>query len=165
MSRNQDNIFTNSHTLSPSNQDLQRKTGDSNIFRVNYALDGKFSTRSSKMSCVDNADEISYSWLRKMERFWIDNIQYVAEKPLGFLKSEVERIKQDLIKFEEKLQKLEKIRPYFRDDQDDLRKQAFLLNIFNFLVLHKFALLLLNGPEAFKMLKTYGMWQQLLISC
>lgn len=46
--------------------------------------------------------------------------------------------------------KFKYVKPRFIDDPNETRKQSFLLNMFNFLVLHKFALIMLNAPEAFK---------------
>ena len=43
--------------------------------------------------------------------------------------------------------------------QDDIAKQVFLLNTFNYLVLYKMAVLLVCSPEAIKLLKCYIMWQ------
>lgn len=75
----------------------------------------------------------------------------------GFERNEIPRIKKELIEFEDLLNFFRKRRPDFKDD--DITKQVFLLNTFNYLILYKMAVLMVCSPEAIKLLKSYNMWQ------
>ena len=49
-------------------------------------------------------------------------------------------------------------------DKDDIDKQVFFLNLFNFMVLYQLSILMISNPEAVQKLISYNMWQSFLTS-
>jgi hypothetical protein len=74
-----------------------------------------------------------------MIRIWSRNYKFLNEKKCCFEKSMLDVVKEDFDKTKDVLTYLATHRPNFYDDPNEEKKQVFLLNIFNFLVLYKFA--------------------------
>lgn len=49
-------------------------------------------------------------------------------------------------------------------NEDEIPKQCFFLNLFNFLILYHLAVHLLSNPDAVKKLTNFNMWQSFMVS-
>mmetsp|Transcript_7348 Transcript_7348/g.6576 ORF Transcript_7348/g.6576 Transcript_7348/m.6576 type:complete len:189 (-) Transcript_7348:1930-2496(-) len=136
---------------------------NTNTSSMNFHVGGQIQRCTAKVTVLEKPDEFSYLVLKKVMRFWEDNMDYLEPKFKGFKKEEEARIKDELLQIDEIIKLTRKRKPDFKNN--DLIKQVFLLNIFNALVLYKLAVLIMCSCEGLTLLKSFNYHQAFLSSC
>lgn len=96
-------------------------------------------------------------------KFWRENIGLVDPKKSTFPQDRVIPLLEKLVKIKSREKELKSVDLYFSMFQDEKKeehaKQAFWLNIFNYMTLFRFAEIFLIQPKLIKELTSYAMWQ------
>ncbi|CDW84178.1 UNKNOWN [Stylonychia lemnae] len=100
--------------------------------------------------------------LSRIIDFWKKNSKF-AEKRGSFNEKELPSVQKDLERFDRYFSHLRNTEPIFCED-DDIVKQCFFVNLFNFLILYQLAVIHLCNPEAVSQLKNFNMWQSFMVS-
>jgi len=82
-----------------------------------------------------------------MMKFWKRNSQLVDKKG-SFKESELERIQEEMNSFDKYFSYMKTSIPCFNEDRNEIQKQCFFLNLFNFLVLYQISVLMISNPDA-----------------
>ncbi len=101
-------------------------------------------------------------------KFWRENIGLVDPKKSTFPQDRVIPLLEKLVKIKSREKELKSVDLYFSMFQDEKKeehaKQAFWLNIFNYMTLFRFAEIFLIQPKLIKELTSYAMWQSLWLN-
>jgi hypothetical protein len=115
-----------------------------------------------------NGVEKSQDLLNMILKFWRENIGLVDPKKSTFPQDRVIPLLEKLVKIKSREKELKSVDLYFSMFQDEKKeehaKQAFWLNIFNYMTLFRFAEIFLIQPKLIKELTSYAMWQSLWLN-
>lgn len=115
-----------------------------------------------------NGVEKSQSLLKLIIQFWKDNLDKVIVNKMTFPEKDIIPLLQQLVKIKKEEMELRNVDLYFCMFEDPKKeqcaKQAFWLNILNYMTLFRFAEIFLIQPKLAKELTSYAMWQSFWVN-